>query len=154
MLNSRSRANSNGSLLVFSVGGHRKIRDHRGILTGYGLTQVGLESPSCIEDGCPCTKVSHQEVPVQESQSPNARCRIRPRLVVTPMEQSFPSAEESRLEVRHPSQDVWCTTKESFNNSSQSPDRCKTKTLVTIFQQHGARIKPHSPCRNGGTSQW
>ena len=72
MLNSRSRANSNGSLLVFSVGGHRKIRDHRGILTGYGLTQVGLESPSCIEDGCPCTKVSHQEIPVQESQSPNA----------------------------------------------------------------------------------
>ena len=72
MLNSRSRANSNGSLLVFSVGGHRKIRDHRGILTRYGLTQVGLESPSCIEDGCPCTKVSHQEIPVQESQSPNA----------------------------------------------------------------------------------
>ena len=156
MLNSRSRANSNGSLLVFSVGGHRKIRDHRGILTGYGLTQVGLESPSCIEDGCPCTKVSHQEVPVQESQSPNANrisgAESDQGWLSLQTEQPSLSAEESRLEVRHPSQDVWCTTKESFNNWSQSPDRCKTKTLVTIFQQHGARIKPHSPCRNGGTS--
>ena len=88
--------------------------DHRGILTGYGLTQVGLESPSCIEDGCPCTKVSHQEIPVQESQSPNAnrisgarksvtkcishfRCRIRPRLVVTPNGAIFPLCRRKQI---------------------------------------------------------
>ena len=84
------------------------------------LTQVGLESPSCIEDGCPCTKVSHQEIPVQESQSPNANrisgAESDQGWLSLQMEQSSLSAEESRLEVRHPSQDVWCTTKERFSN--------------------------------------
>ena len=144
MLNSKSRANSNGSLLVFSVGGHRKTRDHRGILTGYGLTQVGLESPSCIEDGCPCTKVSHQEIPVQESQSPNANrisgAESDQGWLSLQMEQSSLSAEESRLEVRHPSQDVWCTT---VTRSVQNKDVshhfpaawCKNKTTQPLSKR-------------------
>ena len=158
MLNSRSRANSNGSLLVFSVGGHRKTRDHRGILTGYGLTQVGLESPSCIEDGCPCTKVSHQEIPVQESQSPNANrisgAESNQGWLSLQMEQSSLSAEESRLEVRHPSQDVWCTTKERFSNWSQSPDRCKTKTLVTSSNNMVQEENHAALVETSGHQQW
>ena len=57
---------------------------------------------------------------VQESQSPNANripgAESDQGWLSLQMEQSSLSAEESRLEVRHPSQDVWCTTKERFSN--------------------------------------